>query len=84
MKKIIIVEDDPRMLGSLALLFEKEYEVEKYSDGEEALGRLRENSFDLVIADLFLNGVTGLDLYNAARDKGGFLLIRGIRSGILR
>ena len=65
------------MLGSLALLFEKDYEVERFSDGEAALKRLRENNFDLVIADLFLNGVTGLDLYEAARDKGRFLLITG-------
>ncbi len=77
MKRIMIVEDDPTMLGSLALLFEKDYEVEKYSDGEAALRRLRENSFDLVIADLFLNGVTGLDLYEAAKDKERFVIITG-------
>lgn len=73
----MIVEDDPTMLGSLALLFEKDYEVERFSDGEAALRRLKEDGFDLVIADLFLNGVTGLDLYEAARDKGRFLLITG-------
>jgi len=41
MKRIMIVEDDPTMLGSLALLFEKDYEVERFSDGEAAeRGRL--------------------------------------------
>lgn len=77
MKKIMLVEDDLSMLRSLSLIFGKDYLVEQYSNGEEALSKLKADSYDLIIADLFLNGVSGLDLYEAAKDKSHFIIITG-------
>jgi DNA-binding response OmpR family regulator len=75
MKKILLIEDDLTVLHSLSLIFEKDYEVEEYSDAKQALERLREDSYDLVIADLFLNEITGLDIYELAKDKSRFIII---------
>ncbi len=77
MKRILLIEDDPIMLRSLALLFENDYEIEEYTDAKQASKRLKENTFDLVIADLFLNEISGLDLYEIAHDKSRFIIITG-------
>ncbi|MEO0136936.1 MAG: response regulator [candidate division WOR-3 bacterium] len=77
MKRIMLVEDDLTTLRSLALLFVNDYAVEEYSNAEEALKKLREDSYDLIIADLFLNEITGLDLYEMAKDKSRFIIITG-------
>lgn len=76
-KKIMLVEDDPIMLASLSLLFGDEFIVEAYSNGEKALERLKINGYDLIITDLFLNSVTGFDLYNASSNKSAFIIITG-------
>jgi CheY-like chemotaxis protein len=75
MKKILIVDDDLIFLHTLYLIFEKDYRVEGLSNGKQALNRIRENSYDLIITDLFLNDVTGLDLYWAAKDKEKIIII---------
>mgnify|MGYP001102316152 CR=1 FL=1 len=75
MKKVLIVDDDLIVLHSLYLLLEKDYRVEGLSDGKQALNRIRENSYDLIITDLFLNDVTGLDLYWAAKNKENVIII---------
>lgn len=77
MKKILIVEDDLVTLHSLYLTLETNYEVEGYSDARQALKRIKENSYDLIITDLFLNEVTGLDVYNAAKDKNRVIILTG-------
>ncbi len=75
MKKILIVDDDLIVLHSLYLTLEKDYKVEGISNGKQALNMIRENSYDLIITDLFLNDVTGLDLYWAAKDKEKVIII---------
>ncbi len=75
MKKILIVDDDLVVLHSLYLILEKDYRVEGISNGNQALNRIRENSYDLIITDLFLNDVTGLDIYWAAKDKEKVIII---------
>ncbi len=62
MKKILIVEDD----ASQQLLYQEEiqelgYEVLLAGNGEEALKIARENRPDLVILDIKLPGMSGLD-----------------------
>jgi len=60
---ILLVEDDDSQREALAgILHQEGYEVEAVADGETALTRLREGAFDLVLADLLLPGLSGLDL----------------------
>uniref|UniRef100_A0A7V1EHC5 Response regulator n=1 Tax=candidate division WOR-3 bacterium TaxID=2052148 RepID=A0A7V1EHC5_UNCW3 len=75
MKKILIVDDDLVVLHSLYLILIRDYRVEGLSDDKQALNRIRENSYDLIITDLFLNEITGLDLYWAAKDKEKVIII---------
>lgn len=61
--KILIVDDDPRMRKSLANLLQREgYVITEAPGGKEAADHLTSDVFDLVIADLKMEPVSGLDL----------------------
>ncbi len=60
---ILLVEDDPSQRELLAGILRQEgFEVEAVADGETGLARLQESPFDLVLTDLILPGLSGLDL----------------------
>lgn len=63
---ILIVEDTPgiaqALQRALSLYRNGDYRVETCDSGESALKRLHEAPFDLVITDLRLGGIDGLDL----------------------
>jgi DNA-binding NtrC family response regulator len=61
--KILIVDDDPRMRKSLANLLHREgYVITEAPGGKEAADHLGSDVFDLVIADLKMEPLSGLDL----------------------
>ncbi len=61
--KILIVDDDPRMRKSLSNLLNREgYGITEAPGGKEAADHLGRDVFDLVIADLKMEPVSGLDL----------------------
>ncbi len=63
MATILIVDDDPRIRRSLSkLLRSYGYEVVDACDGQEALSALVENHVDLVITDLYMPEVDGIEL----------------------
>jgi len=67
-KKILIVDDEELILNSLGLELEGEgYEVSLAADGEEAIAILRENYFDLIITDLMMEGLNGLEVLKVAK-----------------
>ena len=60
---ILVVDDDPALLNSLKEILEAEgYEVTAAADGESGLRRLKEQAFDLVLSDLALPGLDGMEL----------------------
>ena len=62
-KRILIVEDEPAIAEVLEYNLEKEgYEVDVDYRGDSALESIRNNSPDLVILDLMLPGLDGLEL----------------------
>jgi len=63
MKKILLVEDDPFLIDIYATkLKESNYSVEVASEGEEALRKVKENNFDLVLLDIVLPKLDGWDI----------------------
>ena len=66
--KILIVEDDPKMNAGLVHIVSKEgYIVESVDSGEKALEKIKETKFDLVISDLKLPGIDGMELLKATK-----------------
>ena len=61
--KILIVDDEPEMRKSLANLLRREkYEIAEAAGGTEALDCLASAVFDLVVTDLMMEPMSGLDL----------------------
>lgn len=59
-KTILIVDDEPEVLNAVSAIVESEgYSVAKAENGERALELLAATSFDLVLTDLMMPGITG-------------------------
>lgn len=68
--KILVVDDERRMCESLQTLLSKVgYEVTTAEESEEALKRIKNDSFDLVITDIKMPKADGLEILKAARKK---------------
>ena len=66
--RILVVEDEKLLCDGIAEDLELEkYTVERCYDGAEAYDLLLSESFDLLILDLNLPGMDGLDLLRAVR-----------------
>ena len=62
-KSILVVEDDPHVANTLSLLLMIDrHQVAVVSDGQTALARYKEGKYDLVMTDLLMPGVDGLEL----------------------
>ena len=69
--RILVVDDEPAIRRLLrAGLATQDYEVVEASDGTAALAALAEGHLDLVILDLGLPGVHGLDVLRTLRGRG--------------
>jgi DNA-binding response OmpR family regulator len=71
MRKILIVEDDPAMAVALRDGFKyKGYSVQVAADGQVGFRLAAEKHFDLIILDVMLPKVSGLDVCKQLRDSG--------------
>jgi DNA-binding response OmpR family regulator len=65
LKKVLIVDDEETLTWSMAKSLSKDrdkYEVIIANNGKEALNHLRNNKIDLVISDIRMPDINGLDL----------------------
>src|SRR6476620_1681199 len=60
--RILIVDDEVEITEILADLLSEEYECIRAGSAEEALTRLQESNFQLVISDITMPGMSGLDM----------------------
>ena len=66
--RILIVEDDPKMRDALQYIMRKEgYGVDAVGEGERALEKLKATDYELIISDLKLPGMDGMDVLRAAK-----------------
>nr|MBF0221174.1 sigma-54-dependent Fis family transcriptional regulator [Desulfobulbaceae bacterium] len=71
MKKILIVDDELSMREFLKILLENEgYSAETASDASSALQLEHIESFDLIISDIKMYGLSGLEFLDLLRAKG--------------
>lgn len=83
---VLLVEDDDKIAAPLVRTLEREgYEVERLAQGLPALERLASGSVDLLLLDLGLPDVDGLDICRRARENGytGGIIILTARDGEL-
>ncbi|MHB1325154.1 MAG: response regulator [Thermoleophilia bacterium] len=69
MSSRIMVIDDEKIVGDMAKisLEEEGYEVETFLNAEPALNRLREKAFDVVVTDLKMKGIDGLEVLRTVK-----------------
>lgn len=68
-KKILVVDDEPENRTALEELFRDEYEVITARDGVEALERIQESRPDLVLLDILMPRLDGLQTCHRLRQK---------------
>lgn len=68
--KILIVDDDDAIRLSLEELLDRDgYQVLAAASGEEALVHIARESFDLVLLDLMMKGIGGMEVLAALRER---------------
>src|SRR5579884_1755756 len=74
--RILVVDDEPQILRSLRTsLTAGGYEVQTAASGEESLRLLEARLPDLVLLDLMLPGISGLDVCRAIRARSSVPII---------
>ena len=70
MATILLVEDDVQILRVLAMWFSRNgYEVVECRDGQEALSALAEVSVDVIVSDVNMPRVDGMELVRLIREE---------------
>lgn len=73
MKKLIyIVEDEPDLRDALVYNFQNDFKVKSFGDGEACLDKIKKKKPDLIVLDIMLPGMTGLDLCRKIRASDEF------------
>ena len=60
--RILIVDDEPEITAILADLFYGKYDCTTAGSAEEALGQLAGTNYELVVSDITMPGMSGLDM----------------------
>jgi len=69
-QRLLVVEDDSSVRTTITTFLELEgYSVDAVSSTREALERLRNDAYPIVISDIYLDERTGLDVLATAREK---------------
>ena len=84
-KKVLLIDDDPLVGGTVLNILKRQgYQVEAVLSGPEALERVYEESYDLIISDIRMPGMNGIQAIEAIqeyhRTSGrvcGFMFITG-------
>lgn len=68
MSRVLVVDDEEAYRSLMAGHLERKgFEVEKASDGKQALAHLQESSFDVLVTDLMMPKMSGLELLRQAK-----------------
>jgi CheY-like chemotaxis protein/glycine cleavage system H lipoate-binding protein len=68
--KILVVDDEITVCKSIRqAILSDDYEVDTALSGEEALKKDQEKGYDLIITDLMMPGISGLDLLRSLKDS---------------
>ena len=71
MKKILLVEDTESFVKSINEIFSNDYEMLNAINGSEALQIIENNKPDLILLDLNLSGMNGIEFLNNLNEKYG-------------
>ena len=68
--RLMVIDDEPIVGKRLKQIFQKAgYNTEVFTSGQPALKNLEENSYDIIVTDLKMEGVDGMKILEAASEK---------------
>ena len=67
--KILVVEDNKKLLEGIVKEISSHFQCESCEDGEEDLYLIKQDIYDLVVLDLMLPNLNGLDILKKMRDN---------------
>jgi DNA-binding NtrC family response regulator len=68
--RILVIDDEKIVCDRLSMELEREgFEVEAYTESEQALQRIEAQHFDLVITDIKMRGPNGIEVMNFVREN---------------
>jgi two-component system KDP operon response regulator KdpE len=74
--RILVVDDDPQIRRVMRMtLTSQGYEVDDAKNGESALEKLRESRFDLILLDMNMPGMGGLETCRAIRSQSEIAIV---------
>ena len=69
MSKVLVVDDEKLIVKGIKFSLEQDgMEVDQAYDGEEALDKIRENDYDIVLLDVMLPKIDGFEVCKAVKD----------------
>jgi DNA-binding response OmpR family regulator len=69
--RILVVDDEPDTLGLIELTLQTAgYNVRTAANGDQALTLILNDTFDLILLDIMMPGMTGFDLVQTLQDRG--------------
>jgi DNA-binding response OmpR family regulator len=70
--RIILSEDNDILRKSLSFFLEsKGFIVDQFSDGKEALNAIETNDYDLILTDINMPGISGMEITQYVRESLG-------------
>jgi Response regulators consisting of a CheY-like receiver domain and a winged-helix DNA-binding domain len=75
-KRILLVDDEPLILKGLRYTLEQEgYETDSAADGEEALSKFFSGKFDLILLDVMLPKLDGINVCQRIREHSNIPIV---------
>lgn len=75
-KRILLVDDEPLILKGLKFALEQDgYETDSAEDGETALDKALKGGYDLILLDVMLPKMSGIEVCQAVREKSDVPII---------
>jgi putative nucleotidyltransferase with HDIG domain len=81
--RVLIADDEPEIRGVLADVLGPAYDCTTVGSAEDALSRLRESDYDLVISDIMMGGMSGLEMIPRALERSPdtvVIMISGVQT----
>ena len=66
--RVLVVDDEPRLRGSLRMLLGDFHDVDDTDGGDHVLAMLRERDYDVILCDLMMPRMNGRELYERIRN----------------
>lgn len=67
--RLLVVDDEVLVARAVRRVFDREFRVDVALDGQTALEKLRKSDYDVVLCDVMMPGVSGLDVYRQVRSE---------------